>query len=53
MDEKLNQIFLNAKRACKGSYPTYESYKSQIAGLGLPSKKYEEAIIKLAKILRV
>lgn len=49
----LSNILSRAQLDKKGNYHIYNSYKRMIEGLMLTSTEYEQAIRKLASILKV
>lgn len=52
--EKVDAIMKAAKFAePKGDYSVYRSYRRQLEDLGLIPKEYQDAVKKLAKILKV
>lgn len=53
---EIEKILANAKASAKtnkGSMGTYECFKGQLRSLQLSNAEYEDAIYRLAKILRV
>lgn len=53
MDERINQILAEAKKAPKRSYSIYTHFSRLIYDLGLDWKSNERALKKLADILKV
>lgn len=53
LDNRLNSILSMAARERKGDYHIYTMYKRQIEALNLDYKQYEQAIRKLANVLKV
>ncbi len=51
--ERIEVIMNTAENAKKHSWNVYESFRSQIAALGVDSETYETAVIRLTRILNV
>lgn len=52
-EQRLKDIMAYAAKQRKGSYPAYEQCKRQLEILNLSSREYEQAIIKIAKMLKI
>lgn len=50
---KTRFVLDKAKRDIKGNYSIYNLYKRELEDIGLSPKEFEQAVVKLTKILRV
>ena len=50
---RINRLLESAKRAEKGNYRVYNSYRQELNAMALSPADYEEAVKRLAKALKV